>query len=138
MTSTSPVSVGYELPPFERTTGFGNWNRFAAVNYEFVDIHMDDEAGRAAGFDSAFGMGNLLWSYMHCLLDDWIDDRGRIEKLQCQFRRPNLKGMHLVARGVVTAVRDSDTGQSVDLDIWIEDADGTKLTPGTATVSLSR
>ena len=61
------VTVGTELPPFVRTTGFHNWNRYAAVNDEFVPIHMDDEAGRAQGFAGAFGMGNLMWSYLHSL-----------------------------------------------------------------------
>src|SRR5881398_3196658 len=37
------VTIGTELPVFVRTTGFHNWNRYAAVNDEFVPIHMDDE-----------------------------------------------------------------------------------------------
>ena len=72
------VTVGTELPPFVRTTGFHNWNRYAAVNDEFVPIHMDDEAGRAQGFAGAFGMGNLMWSYLHNLVRDWMGDDGRI------------------------------------------------------------
>jgi hypothetical protein len=48
MTSAAAAKVGDELPPFVRTTGFDNWNRYAAVNDEFVPIHMDDDAGRAA------------------------------------------------------------------------------------------
>ena len=42
------VQVGDALPPWSRKTDFMNWNRYAAVNDEFVYIHMDDEAGRAA------------------------------------------------------------------------------------------
>ncbi|WP_261770413.1 MULTISPECIES: MaoC/PaaZ C-terminal domain-containing protein [unclassified Rhodococcus (in: high G+C Gram-positive bacteria)] len=134
--NTFEVAVGQSVPPFERTTGFANWNRFAAVNHEFVDIHMDDEAGRAAGYDSAFGMGNLLWSYLHCMLRDWIGDAGRIREVRCQFRSPNTKGMKLTAGGTVTAVRDDAGRRLVDLDIWISDSNGTVLTPGSATVEL--
>ncbi|OZC76326.1 hypothetical protein CH304_17430 [Rhodococcus sp. 15-649-1-2] len=135
-TTTFDVSVGQSLPPFSRTTGLENWNRFAAVNYEFVDIHMDDEAGRAAGYDSAFGMGNLLWSYLHCMLRDWLGDHGRIVEVRCQFRGPNTKGMKLTAGGTVSAVRDEGARRVVDLEIWISDSDGTVLTPGAATVEL--
>lgn len=134
--NTFEVAVGQSVPPFERTTGFANWNRFAAVNHEFVDIHMDDEAGRAAGYDSAFGMGNLLWSYLHCMLRDWLGDAGRIREVRCQFRSPNTKGMKLTAGGTVTAVRDDAGRRLVDLDIWISDSNGTVLTPGSATVEL--
>ena len=47
------------MPTFTRSTALGNWNRFATVNDEFVQIYMDDDAGRAAGYPPAFGMGNL-------------------------------------------------------------------------------
>ena len=53
---------GSSVPPFERTPGFHHWNRYAAVNSEFVDHHMDDEAGRASGYPGAFGMGNLAFA----------------------------------------------------------------------------
>ena len=133
------VSVGTELPPFVRTTGFHNWNRYAAVNDEFVPIHMDDEAGRAQGFDGAFGMGNLMWSYLHNLVRDWMGDEGRILAMSCSFRAPNNRGMTVEARGTVTAVRDEDGRRLVDLDLAVvdHDAPGTVLVPATATVALA-
>ncbi|MDQ7908554.1 hypothetical protein RB614_28890 [Phytohabitans sp. ZYX-F-186] len=132
MTQTTTVEVGQEIPTFRRTTGLHNWNRYAAVNDEFVDIHMDDDAGRAAGYPTAFGMGNLQWSYLHDLLRQWIGEDGRILRLSCQFRAANTKGMTVTARGRVTAVR----GREVDLDVWTEADDGGPLAPGKATVVL--
>jgi len=130
------AEVGDVLRPFVRETGFAAWNRFAAVNYEFVPIHMDDEAGRAAGYPTAFGMGNLQWSYLHNLLRDWLGDRGKILKLAVQFRAPNLKGQTVTARGVITSTRDEPDGRAIDLDVWTEDQNGTRLAPGSATVVL--
>jgi acyl dehydratase len=122
-----------------RTTGFHNWNRYAAVNDEFVPIHMDDEAGRAQGFAGAFGMGNLMWSYLHNLVRDWTGDDGRILRMGCSFRSPNLRGMTVEARGTVTAVRDEDGERFVDLDLIVVDHDNpdTVLVPATATVALA-
>jgi acyl dehydratase len=131
------VQVGDQLPPFQRATGFHHWNRYAAVNDEFVPIHMDDEAGKAAGYSSAFGMGNLQWSYLHNMLRNWIGDDGRIVRLGCQFRAPNTKGQTVTAHGVVTAIRQDGDQQIVDIDIWTENQDGTKLAPGNATVALA-
>jgi acyl dehydratase len=133
------VTVGTELPVFVRTTGFHNWNRYAAVNDEFVPIHMDDDAGRAQGFPGALGMGNLMWSYLHNLVRDWMGDDGRIVKLGCSFRSPNLRGMTVEARGTVTAVRDDNGERLVDLDLVVVDHDNpdTVLVPATATVALA-
>jgi acyl dehydratase len=133
------VTVGTELPPLVRTTGFHNWNRYAAVNDEFVPIHMDDDAGRAQGFPGAFGMGNLMWSYLHNMVRDWMGDDGRIVRMGCSFRSPNLRGMTVEARGTVTAVRDEGGERLVDLDLLVVDHDApdTVLVPATATVALA-
>ena len=130
------LQAGDEIPSFRRTTDFSNWNRYAAVNDEFVPIHMDDEAGRAAGYPTAFGMGNLQWSYLHAMIRDWLGDDGEIVALACQFRAANTKGMTLTARAMVTDVRQEEGQGFVDLEIWVEDQAGNRIAPGTATVSL--
>jgi len=131
------AKVGDRLKPFVRTTGLDNWNRYAAVNDEFVPIHMDDEAGRDAGYPSAFGMGNLQWSYLHSLLRDWLGEEGQIEALSLQFRAPNLKGQTLNAHAAVSGVREGEGGaREIDFDVWVEDQNGERLAPGTATVAV--
>jgi hypothetical protein len=140
MTDTIAVdqlAPGQELPTFQRATGLHNWNRYAAVNDEFVDIHMDDEAGRAAGYSSAFGMGNLQVSFLHNLLRQWMGDDGRIVRFACQFRSANVKGMTCTAHGRITAVRHEGGETLVDLDIWTDNQDGQRLAPGTATVAFA-
>jgi acyl dehydratase len=131
------VAPGLELPPLQRQPGLHHWNRYAAVNDEFVDIHMDDEAGRAAGYPSAFGMGNLQWAYLHNLLESWLGSRGRVVALSCQFRAPNVRGQTVTAHGRVTAVQPQPGGEiRADLAVWTEDQDGNRLAPGEATVII--
>lgn len=128
------VNVGDEIPTFTRATGFANWNRYAAVNDEFVPIHMDDEAGAAAGNGGAFGMGNLQWAYLHNMLRSWIGENGEILSIEVQFRSPNVKGQTVTAKGVVTAVE----GDVISLDVWTEQQEGVKLAPGSAKVRLAK
>jgi len=135
MTSLA-VSVGDEIPAFERLTGFAEWNRYAAVNEEFVPIHMDDEAGRAAGLTGAIGMGQLQVAYLHNLVRDWLDNRGRILAFSCRFNSPNLKDQVVSARGRVTAVTERADGVEAVLEIWTADAAGNRLAPGTCTVLI--
>ena len=100
------VAIGQEIPTFERDAGFHAWNRYAAVNEEFVPIHMDDDAGRRAGNPGAFGMGNLQVAYLHALLRQWIGEDGRIVSVSCQLRAPSLRGPRTIARGRVAAIQD--------------------------------
>ena len=132
------IQVGDELPVFQRGTGLAEWNRYAAVNEEFVPIHMDDDAGRAAGFKGALGMGNLQIAYLHNLVRDWLGDRGRILTLSCRFNAPNLKDTVVCARGQVTAVTSRKNGVEVELEVWTTDAVGNRLAPGACTVLIDR
>jgi hypothetical protein len=131
------VSAEDELPPFVRHTGLPNWNRIAAVNDEFVPIHMDDRAGRDAGYPGAFGMGTMQWSYLHNVVRDWIGPAGRIISVACQFRQANTQDQTVVARGRVQTVDVRDGETLVDLEIWTESEDGERLAIGTATVALA-
>jgi acyl dehydratase len=130
------VQVGDELTWGPRSTGFAEWNRFAAVNDEFVPIHMDDEEGRRAGYPGAIAMGRLQWSYVHRLLRDWLPSGGRIVSVSLQFRGPTLRGVPFHVRGRVTGVHDGSGERLLDVDVWIEEEAGTVLAPGRARLAL--
>lgn len=130
------VEIGQEIPAFERKTDFMNWNRYAAVNDEFVFVHMDDEVGKAAGQGAAFGMGNLRWAYVINALQDWIGDEAEIRELSMQFRAINHKHDVLTTAGVVTGKSIEDGEHLVTLDINVINQDGAATAPGTAVVVL--
>ncbi len=130
------VQEGQEIPAFVRKTDYMHWNRYAAVNDEFVYIHMDDEAGRAAQQSGGFGMGNLRFAYMHNLLHAWIGDDGMIRKVGIQYRGFNFKNDVLTCKGKVTKKYTDDGKHLVDLDIWVENQKGEQVSPGNATVEL--
>jgi acyl dehydratase len=132
------LEVGATVPPFVRQAGLEVWNRYAAVNYEFVGIHMDDAAGQAAGYPGAFGMGNLVWAWLHCAVDGWLAGRGRLEHLECRFRAPALKGDEITCSGVVTGREDGEDGATVlTVDLWAENQSGNRIAPATARIRLN-
>ncbi|MET7400579.1 MaoC/PaaZ C-terminal domain-containing protein [Dactylosporangium sp. NPDC005572] len=130
------LQVGDAIPAFTRATGFPVWNRYAAVNDEFIPIHMDDAAGQEAGFGGAIGMGNLQWAYVHNLLREWIGEDGEVLRVSCQFRRPNLAGQTVTAQGTVTGLEHVGGAAVVDLDVVVADQDGNQLVSGTARVRV--
>lgn len=132
------IKIGDQLPEFVRTTGFAEWNRYAAVNDEFIPIHMDDDAGRAAGNENgAFGMGNLRLAYLVNMLRQWIGDDGEIRSLTAKYKGMNQKGDVLRAVGEVVDKQRVDGVTIVHLAIDVVDQNGNSTTPGRATVVLT-
>jgi acyl dehydratase len=133
------VKVGDELPPWSRQTDFMHWNRYAAVNDEFVPFHMDDEAGRRAGNQQgAFGMGNLRYAYLANALRDWIGDEAEIREIGCQYRAINQKNDVLTVVGQVVEKETVEGENRVKLTINVMNLAGEATCPGHAVVVLPR
>ncbi len=131
------VQIGEQLPPFVRTTQFQAWNRYAAVNDEFVDIHMDDRAGiRAGNAEGAFGMGNLRYAYIVNALRDWAGEQMEIRRIECQFRALNCKGDTLTVSGTIQndATDDGVRERTLAIDVINQRSEST--CPGTATIAV--
>jgi acyl dehydratase len=131
------VNVGDELPAWSRTTDFMHWNRYAAVNDEFVPFHMDDEAGRRAGNQQgAFGMGNLRYAYLVNALRDWIGEEAEIREIGCQYRAINQKNDTLTVVGKVVEKEIVDGERRVKLTTNVMNQAGEATCPGHAVVAL--
>jgi acyl dehydratase len=128
------LTVGAEIPSFTRRQDFDVWNRYAAVNDEFVPIHMDDGAGQEAGFPGAIGMGNLSWAYLHNMLRRWLGEGGEIRKISISYRQPNLRQSTVSTHGKITGVSAAAGATLVELDLWVDDDAGRVLMNGQATV----
>ena len=134
--SFDSIEVGDEIPAFTRKTDFDNWNRFAAVNDEFISIHMDDEMARAMGQPGAIGMGNLRWAYLLNALRDWAGDEAEILEVSVQFRGTNLKNDILRTQAVVAEKKSENGKNFVVLNIDVLNQNDEPTTPGTATIAL--
>lgn len=121
---------------FVRHTGVNNWNRYAAVNDEFIDVHMSDEAARRAGHRGIFGMGNLRVAYLHNMLHDWLGQRGDIVSFSCQFRHLNFVDDVLTCHAEVTRVEEVDGLAVAVLTLGVTNQLDVETTPGTARVVL--
>jgi acyl dehydratase len=113
-----------------------HWNRYAAVNDEFLYIHMDPDYAKSIGQPDVFGMGNLRLAYLHNLLRDWIGEAGDIKRVGCQYRALNLPHDVLTGRGRITRKYMDNGEYLLDLDVWVENQRGENTCPGVATVRL--
>jgi acyl dehydratase len=114
-----------------------HWNRYAAVNDEFVPFHMDDDDGRKAGNQQgAFGMGNLRYAYLANALRDWIGDEAEIREIGCQYRAINQKNDTLSVVGKVVEKEVVDGENRVRLETNVMNQNGEATCPGHAVVVL--
>lgn len=130
------IAIGDALPTFSRETQFANWNRYAAVNDEFIDVHMSKEAAQAAGQADVFGMGNLRVAYAHAMLHDWLGNRGDIAQFACQFRQLNFLGDVLDVHASVTGKARVDGHMLVDVALGVTNQNGEETMPGSAQLVL--
>jgi acyl dehydratase len=131
------VSVGDEMPSWSRQTNFMHWNRYAAVNDEFVPFHMDDEDGRKAGNQQgAFGMGNLRYAYLVNALRDWIGDEAEVREIGCQYRAINQKNDTLSVVGKVVQKEVVGGENRIKLTTNVMNQNGEATCPGHAVVVL--
>ena len=133
----SNVAPGDQIPPLQRRGNFVTWTRYAAVNYEIADHHMDDDVARHEGFAAAFAMAPFTFALVQTMLRDWIGLDGRIVSVAISLRSPWLRGRLFTAAGTVTAVRPGGDETFVDLDVWADDDHGTRLVQGPATVAFA-
>ena len=135
--SFDQLNIGDQIPKWSRKTSFAEWNRYAAVNEEFVPFHMDDEAGRQAGNEQgAFGMGNLRYAYIVNALRDWIGDEGVICEVGCQYRAINQKNDTLTVVGEISDKKIDDGRKMVFLKIDVVNDSNEGTCPGHAVVEV--
>jgi len=131
------LNVGDEMPAWSRQTDFMHWNRYAAVNDEFVPFHMDDEAGRKAGNkEGAFGMGNLRYAYLANALRDWIGDEAEVREIGCQYRAINQKHDTLTVVGKVVEKGVVGGENQIKLTTNVMNQLGEATCPGHAVIVL--
>jgi len=135
--SFSAIRPGDVLPPYVAPRGLEAWNRFAAVNDEFIPVHMDDDAGRRAGNAAgAFGMGNLRLSHIANLLRGWAGDDAEIRELRVEYRSRHQKTDVLTATGTVVSVTLTGDVGLVTIDVDVVTEGGRSTAPGTAVVAF--
>jgi acyl dehydratase len=127
------IDVGDELPPLRVTLSSEQVRQYAEAANMPGGRFMSDEAARAEGLPGQIVPGNLSLALFARLLTGWATG-GRLRRINATFRamvRPNVA---LVASAVVTEKHQSDTGNFLECDLVLENADGDRLVTGTATV----
>jgi acyl dehydratase len=132
------VSEGQELPEFTIAPDKQQLVKFAAGSGDFNPLHFDEKFPMLKGMGLADNIvhGRFKYAQVGRIAFAFAGYKGRVKKFGVSYRGMDLIGKPIKVKGVVTAKRQEGGENLVDLDVWTEDADGKKTTPGTAVVAL--
>jgi acyl dehydratase len=130
------ISPGQEIPKVVLNCTSQQLVYWAAGSGDYYQIHYDKDFAQNTGLKERITHGALKHALLGRMLDEWTGRAGRVVRVECAYRGMDMIDKDITSRGVVTATRTENGRNLVDLEVWTEDPEGTKTTPGTATVEL--
>jgi acyl dehydratase len=130
------VSEGMEIPVLKKNCSTQQLVMWAAGSGDFYQVHYDLPFAKSTGLDNIIVHGALKHAFLGQMLHDWVGNEGRIVKFGCSYRGMDFPDQDIVCHGLVTKKYEQDGKKLVDLEVWTENPEGRKTSPGTATVAL--
>ena len=130
------VTEGMDMPPLVKHPTTQQLVKYAGASGDYYQIHYDKDFAQGTGLDGVILHGALKNAFLGQYMTDWMGALGTLKRLACQYRGMDFPGKPITAKGIVTR-KYQDQGQTlVDCEIWLENDEGQKTTPGSATVAL--
>jgi acyl dehydratase len=130
------VNQGDEITKLVKNCNSQQLVLWAAGSGDFYQIHYDKDFAQANGLKGTIVHGALKHAFLGQMLHDWVGKGGRVKKYGCQYRGMDYPNQDIACRGVVTGKRQEGSENLVELEIWTENPEGQKTSPGTAVVAL--
>jgi len=141
------IKEGAEIPSLPKVATTQMLIQWAGASGDLNPMHYEDAFAKSQGQPGVIVHGQLKRAWLVQLMTNWIGEQGFLRKLGCQFRGTDLpRGMALIGmpkdgetwqcKGTVTKKYTEDEQHLIDCDIWIENGQGVKTTPGWATAVL--
>lgn len=132
------VEPGMALPPLHKTPSNTLLFLYSAITWNPQRIHFDKDYTLTEGYKDVIVHGPLRGAFLSQLLTRWIGEDGVLKKLSYTNRDIAYVNEPLVCKGTVTRKWVEDEKGYIECEIWVENGQGAKLTPGNATVILPR
>ncbi len=130
------VEVGTHIPNVVKKVDLLQLIRYSAATWNFYLLHLEREFARKKGFRDANIHAPFYGAFLATMMTRWAGDPGRLKKLNYSVKVMGFPGDTLKGKGAVVK-KYRDGGENlVDCDIWVENQDGLKVAPGSATIAL--
>ena len=130
------VKEGTELPDLVKQPTTQQLVKYAGASGDYYQIHYDINYAKANGLPGIIIHGALKNAFLGQLMTDFIGLEGSLKKLSVQYRAMDEPGTPVYAKGTIKKKYTKDDENFLECDIWLEDHQGNKTTPGYAVVTL--
>ena len=130
------INVGDEIPKLVKNCTTQQLVMWAAGAGDMYPIHYDKDFATGTGLKGIIVHGALKNAFLGQMLHGWLGEGGKIKRYGCQYRGVGYPDEGILCRGVITNKAQEGGQNLVELDIWTENPNGDKTTPGKATVIL--
>ncbi len=130
------VEVGTEIPSVVSKVSLLNLMKYAAATWNFFLVHIDKEFAKKQGFKDVNIAAPYFGASLAKMITEWMGNRGRLKKLSYRITVMCFAGDTLICKGKVIKKYREAGYNLVDCDIWVENQDGAKVAPASATMSL--
>lgn len=130
------VEEGMEIPTLLKNPTTQQLVKYAGASGDYYQIHYDQDFARDNGLPTVILHGALKNAFLGQVMTDWIGEYGVLRKLSAQYRGMDTPGSAIYGKGIVKKKRVENGDNLVECEIWLENAEGKKTTPGQAVVAL--
>jgi hydroxyacyl-ACP dehydratase HTD2-like protein with hotdog domain len=130
---TDVVAVGTKLDKLVKKPDVKQLFMFSAITWNRHSIHYNRQCAREEGLPDVVVQRGLIGNFFAQLLDQWMQDRGDILRLEWKVVRSAIPGDTLTCSGVVRRKfsRRGDTLFECDLEMVNQEADAIAKGVGT-------
>jgi len=134
--SFSDVQEGMQLPGLEREIDRLQLIKFAGAVDDYAAPHWDHLYMVQNGFSGVIVHGWLTFSVMCQAVSRWIPpELADFKSFAVRYLKPNMPGMAHYG-GRVTRKTEQESQRRVELEIWADSEDGTRLAVGQVVLSF--
>jgi acyl dehydratase len=130
------IKEGDELPAVEKKANVTQLVKYAAGSGDFNPLHYDYNFRQAKQIGSIIVHGRFKYASLGEYVSNWLQHKGRIKKISCQYRGMDFPDQPIVCKGKVKRKWEEHGERLVQLEIWTENGDGKPTTPGEAIVAF--
>ncbi|MFT4570887.1 MAG: acyl dehydratase [Hyphomicrobiaceae bacterium] len=127
-------SEGDSIPELRKHPGVTGLVKYAAGGGDFNPLHHDYNFPQSKQIGSIIVHGRYKYAALGELVSNWLGHAGYVKKISCQYKGMDTPDNDIICRGKVLKKIEEAGEKRVDLEIWTENAEGKKTTPGRATV----
>ena len=130
------IKEGDALPELRKRPDVEQLVKYAAGSGDFNPLHYDYNFPQAKQIGSVIVHGRFKYAALGELVSNWLGHNGTVRKIACQYRGMDLPNQDIICRGTVKRKWQENGVKFAEVEIWTQNPEGKKTTPGSALVAF--